>query len=87
MPAILVISIVTVQGLGLAGLGWAKMSEGTSNQAWAQRIFFAALLMVAATAAIAATLGSPLWPVCCLTCGMMVLGATISSHRELESVL
>ena len=87
MPAVLVVSVALVQFLGLAGLGWVRMSEGSPTQTLAQLVFYLALLLVALTAAVAVSLGSALWPVCAVTFGVMLLGATISSRRELEAAV
>ena len=87
MPAVLVVCVGVVQVLGLAALGWARMSEGSPRHHIAQISFFAFLSVVAATTAVAVALGSALWPVCAVTFGVMIVAATISSHRELEAVV
>ena len=87
MPAVLVVCVAAVQVLGLASLGWARMSEGSPRQKLAQIFFFLLLAVVAATVAVNVTLGSALWPVCAVTFGVMIVGATISSQRELEAVV
>ena len=88
MPAVLVVCVVAaVQFLGLAGLVWVRMSERSSAQVIAQMGFYAMLVLVALTTAIMASLGSALWPVCAVTFGVMMLGATISSRREYEALV
>ena len=87
MPAVLVVCVGAVQILGLASLAWARMSEGSKRQKPAQVFFFLLLSVVAATAAVNVALGSALWPVCAVTFGVMIVGATLSSNRELEAVV
>ena len=87
MPAVLVVCVGAVQVFGLAALVWARMSEGSRNHQIAQVFFFLLLSIVAATAATNVAFGSALWPVCLVTCGVMIVGATVSSRREMEAVV
>lgn len=87
MPAVLVVCVGVVQILGLLALGWTRMSEGTAQHPIAQIFFFVLLSIIAATTAVNVALGSALWPVCAVTFGVMIVAATISSHRELEAVV
>lgn len=87
MPALLVAAVAAVQVLGLLGLGWARLSEGSNWQGAAQCVFYTMMLLVAATAAMIAGAGSALWPVCAVTVSVMVVGATISTGRELDATM
>ena len=87
MPALLVVCVGAVQILGLASLAGARMSEGSKHHQFAQVFFFLLLAVVAATAAGNVALGSALWPVCSVTFGVMIVGATLSSGREIEAVV
>ena len=87
MPAGLVVCVGLVQVLGLAALGWTRMSERSSREPFAQLLFFALLSVVAVTAVVTVALGNVLWPVCSVTFGVMIVGATLSSHKELEAVV
>ena len=87
MPAMLVVCVGIVQVLGLTALGWARMTEGSPRGHLAQVFFFVLLSIVAATAAVNVALGSALWPVCAVTFGVMIVASTISSRRELQSVV
>ena len=87
MPALLIVGVAFIQCLGLAGLSWARMSIGSRSQPLAQTVFFALMLLVAATAAICVSIGSALWPVCGVTFGVMIIGATLSSRQEVQPVV
>ena len=86
MPISVFVSCVgAVLILGLASVALTRVSEGSSVQHLAQRVFYLAMLAVATTTLLVAAAGHPWWPMCGMTFGVMVVGATLDTQPNLEA--
>ena len=79
-PLILLCCVGAVQIFGLATVALARISEGSRAELPTRALFYLALSCVAGTALLALGLGDNWWPLCALTFGVMIVGATLDAR-------
>lgn len=84
-PVLLVCCVSSVQMLGLMSVALARLTQGSRAERLTQRLFYFFLVSVAATTMLAAGLGSGWWPMCGMTFGVMIVGATLDAGGGSEA--
>ncbi len=84
--ALLLMSVITVQVVGLLTMFAARIGERSVLQAWGQVVFFAFFALVAFSTLLTFVVGCTIWPFCGLTLTVMAIGATIDLGQSHGSV-
>jgi hypothetical protein len=79
-PIVLLCCVAGVQLFGLMTVALARISEGSRAESPTRALFFLALTCVAGTLLLAIGLHDNWWPLCALTFGVMIVGATIDAR-------
>jgi hypothetical protein len=81
-PLVLVSCVGAIQIFGLATVALARISEGSRVEQSTRALFYLALSCVAGTLLLAITLHDNWWPLCALTFGVMIVGATLDARSN-----
>ncbi len=79
-PLVLLCCVGGVQLFGLMTVALARISEGSRAEMPTRALFYLALSGVAGTLLLAIGLHGNWWPLCALTFGAMIVGATIDTR-------
>jgi hypothetical protein len=79
-PLVLLSCVAAVQLFGLTTVVLARISEGSRAELASRALFYLALSCVAGTLLLAIGLHDNWWPLCALTFGMMIVGATLDTR-------
>lgn len=74
---LLFVLVVSIQGIGIASVIVARLTERSWARDVSQQIFFASLLLVGLATAASLYLDSSNWLPCAATLGVMSVGATL----------
>jgi hypothetical protein len=75
-PQMFLYGFILIQLAGLASGWWARVSEGSSVEGFAQRLFFVCLCLVGTLTVLSLTAGPGVCVCCGATLSVMVLTAT-----------